>query len=135
MIYISPEDQARIAKQSREMYAEAVAEATATTEKLNRASARRHAEGGYTAVSPVPPVLPSKRYPIGVVILWSIACLALGFSFCALCLGCGPIVPTGSNTCCYGSTDPKVQECEGFLNGCTFIATQDDGGCGEMVCD
>lgn len=88
----------------------------------------------YIAVRDALPEPTPKRYPVGVVILWSIACLSLGFAAAGLLLGCGPIVPTGSNNCCYGSTDTSVQECADFLDGCVFIATGETG-CGEMICD
>lgn len=76
----------------------------------------------------------AKSIPLSVAIIWSIACLSLGFAAAGLLLGCGPIVPTGSNNCCYGSADTSVQECAGFLDGCVFIATG-EAGCGEMICD
>lgn len=143
MIHLSPEEQNRIADQSRQDYLDAVRRAREECDNLDEITQKRIAnkskadyaqavaEGMAFYVTPTPT---PKRYPLGVVILWSIACLSLGFAFCALCLGCGPIVPTGSNTCCYGSTDTSVQECAGFLDGCVFIAT-DEAGCGEMVCD
>lgn len=86
---------------------------------------------GFYHAAPEPP---QRNYPIGAVVLWSIACLSLGFAAAGLLLGCGPIVPTGSNNCCYGSADTSVQECAGFLDGCVFIATG-EAGCGEMICD
>jgi hypothetical protein len=81
------------------------------------------------------PTSPEKRYPLGVVIMWAIAALSIGFAFAGLLLACtGTTTPT--NYCCYGGKTPS---CVDAFPGCTFHATEfddaGDGECGTMTCD
>jgi len=89
----------------------------------------------YMSVRDIIPKPPQKRYPLGVVIMWAIAALSLGFAFAGLLLGCSG-TSKADNYCCYGGKTPS---CVDAFAGCTFHAddSEDAGGstCGMMTCD
>ncbi len=89
----------------------------------------------YISVRDALPKPPEKRYPLGIVLMWSIAALSLGFAFAGLLLGCSG-TPKADNYCCYGG---KAPSCVDAFQGCTFHAddSEDAGGstCGTMTCD